>query len=524
MTNKPPYLPPKDLPGASLRQNRPPGQPPRQWMTVLATMVITAIIAIAVMFAVNPPRTVEVQLTALAAATMTAVYTPPPSPTPTPVDSDGDTIPDSRDNCILVSNPQQEDMDGDKVGDGCDNDADGDGIPQDGDNCSFIADTNQTDIDNDGQGDICDSDDDGDEVPDALDNCPLAANREQSDVDGDGQGDACDDSFDLSGLNIAPEHTAPLYIGSLNNDVILLARYARGITPAAGASLQWMATAGTFRLPEQTCVESGSGQFIMPATEARIRFCPPETLSALLITVREINSAGRAIGSGGQVMLDARQDSLIMNLQLAGTLNLSSEPADAPPSRCYLSVDITGVNLESEAIPLALTVQTANSADTGRAYRVHVTLPPGLLFIARNNDCMLVTANPLDGSGEFTAAINQPYTLFYVPGQNLRDMRLSLTAMANSTDFDIPPLMKALRPLRLRTMNGEAVARLDNGDRTLLTGITADKAWARVRVTGDDRDLWLNLAQTPVSGLIIGSTLGIPLVEPPTYAGTTGGG
>ncbi|MBU1242480.1 thrombospondin type 3 repeat-containing protein [Myxococcota bacterium] len=43
-------------------------------------------------------------------------------------DEDQDEIPDVMDNCPLVYNPSQEDMDGDKTGDPCDPDADGDGV------------------------------------------------------------------------------------------------------------------------------------------------------------------------------------------------------------------------------------------------------------------------------------------------------------------------------------------------------------------------------------------------------------
>ena len=50
-------------------------------------------------------------------------------------DGDGDGIPDSQDNCPTVSNPKQEDMDGDKIGDDCDSDKDGDGVLNTNDGC-----------------------------------------------------------------------------------------------------------------------------------------------------------------------------------------------------------------------------------------------------------------------------------------------------------------------------------------------------------------------------------------------------
>ena len=50
---------------------------------------------------------------------------------------------DGVDNCPLVSNPGQEDIDGDNVGDDCDN-------------CKTVSNTAQTDTDQNGVGDSCD--------------------------------------------------------------------------------------------------------------------------------------------------------------------------------------------------------------------------------------------------------------------------------------------------------------------------------------------------------------------------------
>ena len=88
-------------------------------------------------------------------------------------------------------------------------DRDGDGILNGSDNCPDVFnpvrpmdDGAQPDVDGDGLGDACDespvgTDFDGDGEPNETDNCPWDSNTDQGDADGDGKGDLCDLCPDL---------------------------------------------------------------------------------------------------------------------------------------------------------------------------------------------------------------------------------------------------------------------------------------------------------------------------------------
>ena len=94
-------------------------------------------------------------------------------------DVDGDGIANAADNCLLASNADQLDSDGDGAGDACDFDRDGDDIQDFADNCALTPNAEQADAD-------------GDYVGDACDNCPNVPNPDGADADRDGAGDACD--------------------------------------------------------------------------------------------------------------------------------------------------------------------------------------------------------------------------------------------------------------------------------------------------------------------------------------------
>lgn len=70
-------------------------------------------------------------------------------------DIDNDGVPDIRDNCVSITNPDQQDINNNGRGDVCD-DFDQDGVINSKDNCTDNPNQDQRDTDSDGIGDVCD--------------------------------------------------------------------------------------------------------------------------------------------------------------------------------------------------------------------------------------------------------------------------------------------------------------------------------------------------------------------------------
>tara|TARA_R110002096_G_scaffold412156_2_gene612570 strand:+ start:7192 stop:11190 length:3999 start_codon:yes stop_codon:yes gene_type:complete len=133
-------------------------------------------------------------------------------------DIDGDGILNEVDNCPQVANADQADVDGNGIGDVC-QDSDNDTILDVNDNCPESSNIDQIDTDGNGIGDGCqDVDDDG--VIDIEDNCLITANPDQQDTNGNGVGDACDTSYENPD-NISLEIVSETCEGSGNGKIII---------------------------------------------------------------------------------------------------------------------------------------------------------------------------------------------------------------------------------------------------------------------------------------------------------------
>jgi len=92
-------------------------------------------------------------------------------------------------------------------------DSDSDGVRETGDNCPLISNASQRDIDNDGLGDACDDDRDGDGTPNATDQCPDDPAKTASGECGCGTPDTDDGSGGIVCVDDCPNDPAKTAAG-----------------------------------------------------------------------------------------------------------------------------------------------------------------------------------------------------------------------------------------------------------------------------------------------------------------------
>lgn len=149
---------------------------------------------------------------------------------PSDGDNDGDGVADVDDNCPSDSNPSQRNTDGDEFGDACDSDRDDDGVLNHDDNCPVIA--------NDGGQD---DDADGDTVGDACDACEGTGLAATVDRDGCSIDQLCPCDVDEEG-EAWKSHSR--YSRCVRDEVFRF-RQSRLLTPEEADAIRAAAAAGT---------------------------------------------------------------------------------------------------------------------------------------------------------------------------------------------------------------------------------------------------------------------------------------
>jgi hypothetical protein len=228
-------------------------------------------------------------------------------------DTDGDGVADAKpDNCRFVANPGQEDDDRNGYGNACPPvDTDGDGVTDDRDNCDRTQNPDQADSEPsqpDGVGDVCDGDDDDDRVADYQDNCPLVDNPEQTDRDGNGRGSACDPDEIRAASEPAPapgtgggsevDRRAPtLGLAAVGTWTAadLRGRAPLNIRCSEACGLTGRLTLGGRVLATGSALIGGSGRtyvFFAPRPGAVARVARLRTRARAVLTVQAVDEAG----------------------------------------------------------------------------------------------------------------------------------------------------------------------------------------------------------------------------------------
>ena len=272
-------------------------------------------------------------------------------------DADGDFTANALDNCPRNYNPDQSDIDRDRVGDVCDLDAENDLIcnnagprasglglvagigcfpgkgstggfvvvngggfgmlPKPADNCPLHSNNNQADGDDDWVGDVCDL-------------CPGIQTTENGDPDHDGRGNGCDEDDDNDGvLDYQPDGVTPLdnCRENPNPDQVDRDKNGIGIVCDAAEQAAWLAAVtkvahmqfkprGTFRVPIDNCPQCGLDYL-------------PKNFETLVVLQSPVNIAARVVDSTGFVVAKSLKFASVQIPELQGAAVCGAKSAGA---------------------------------------------------------------------------------------------------------------------------------------------------------------------------------------------------